>query len=64
MSRPQPSASLSINREAMKLVRRILESPAALGVTATRLPNGATVIDMGQVAPGGGRPPAIIRRLP
>ena len=53
MSTPQPSAPLSINREAMKLVRRILESPAALGVTVTRLPNGATVIDMGQAAPGG-----------
>lgn len=53
MSTPQPSAPLSINREAIRLVRRILESPAALGVTTTRLPNGATVIDMGQAAPGG-----------
>jgi methenyltetrahydromethanopterin cyclohydrolase len=44
---------ISINREAMKIVRRILEAPAALGVLVERLPCGATVIDMGQAAPGG-----------
>ncbi len=44
---------ISINREAMKVVRRILEAPAALGVLVERLPSGATVIDMGQATPGG-----------
>ena len=44
---------LSINREAMKIVRRILDAPEALGVAVSRLPGGATVIDMGQAAPGG-----------
>lgn len=44
---------ISINREAMKVVRRILEAPEALGVGVTRLPSGATVLDMGQTAPGG-----------
>jgi methenyltetrahydromethanopterin cyclohydrolase len=44
---------ISINREAMKIVRRILEAPEALGVAVSQLPGGATVIDMGQRAPGG-----------
>jgi len=44
---------ISINREAMKVVRRILEAPDALGVEVSRLACGATVIDMGQRAPGG-----------
>ena len=44
---------VSINREAMKIVRRILDAPEALGVTVSRLPGGTTVIDMGQRAPGG-----------
>ena len=44
---------ISINQEAMKTVRRILDAPDALGVIVDRLPNGATVIDMGQRAPGG-----------
>lgn len=44
---------ISVNREAMKLVRLILESPDALGVLVSRLSNGTTVIDMGQRAPGG-----------
>ena len=39
---------LSINAEAMKIVRRILEAPEALGVEVSRLGCGATVIDMGQ----------------
>ena len=44
---------ISINQEAMKVVRRILEAPAALGVKVTMLPNGTTTIDMGLDAPGG-----------
>jgi len=44
---------ISINREAMKVVRRILEAPEALGVAVERLSNGSTVIDMGQRASGG-----------
>jgi methenyltetrahydromethanopterin cyclohydrolase len=44
---------ISINREAMKIVRRVLESPEPLGVHVIRLGNGATVLDMGQRAPGG-----------
>jgi len=43
----------SINREAMKIVRRVLENPEPLGVHVIRLGNGATVLDMGQRAPGG-----------
>jgi len=46
-------AMVSVNREAMKIVRRILETPEALGVEVSRLANGATLIDMGQRAPGG-----------
>jgi len=44
---------ISVNREAMKIVRRVLEAPEPLGVAVTRLANGATVLDMGQRAPGG-----------
>jgi methenyltetrahydromethanopterin cyclohydrolase len=44
---------ISINREAMKIVRRILDAPDALGVAVSQLPGGSTVIDMGQRAPGG-----------
>ena len=44
---------ISINREAMKIVRVILDNPAAIGALVSRLDNGATVIDMGQQAPGG-----------
>jgi methenyltetrahydromethanopterin cyclohydrolase len=43
---------ISINREAMKIVRKILANPAPLGVLVSKLPNGSTVIDMGQQAPG------------
>jgi methenyltetrahydromethanopterin cyclohydrolase len=42
---------MSINREAMKIVRRVLEAPEPLGVHVIRLGNGATVLDMGQRAP-------------
>lgn len=44
---------LSVNAEAMKIVRKILETPEALGVAVSRLGCGATVIDMGQRAQGG-----------
>src|SRR5438270_14007791 len=44
---------ISVNREAMKVVRTVLDSAEALGVAVSRLPNGATVIDMGQQARGG-----------
>ncbi len=47
--------NISINREAMKTVRVILEDADALGVTVETLANGATVIDMGLVAKGGWR---------
>ena len=47
------SSAISINREAMKIVRQILDDPAAIGAEVAVLPNGATVIDMGQQAPGG-----------
>jgi methenyltetrahydromethanopterin cyclohydrolase len=47
------SSVLSTNAQAMTIVRSILAAPAALGVGVARLRGGATVIDMGQVAPGG-----------
>jgi methenyltetrahydromethanopterin cyclohydrolase len=43
---------LSVNAEAMKIVRKLLESPEALGIEVSQFPNGATLIDMGQRAPG------------
>ncbi len=43
---------LSVNAEAMKIVRKILESPEALSVEVSRFPNGSTLIDMGQRAAG------------
>ncbi len=46
---------ISINREAMKLVREILDDANALGVGVEELPNGTTVIDMGLHAKGGWR---------
>ena len=46
---------ISINREAMKTVRVILEEADALGVEVDRLDNGATVVDMGLRAKGGWR---------
>jgi len=46
---------ISVNREAMKLVRVVLDDADALGVTVEELPNGATVIDMGLEAKGGWR---------
>lgn len=44
---------ISVNQEAMRVVRQILESPERLGVRVTTLENGSTLIDMGQQAPGG-----------
>ena len=44
---------LSINRESMKIVRKILETPEAIGAKVSKLENGTTVIDMGLEAPGG-----------
>ena len=46
---------ISINREAMKAVRLILDEADVLGVTVDRLENGTTVIDMGLRAKGGWR---------
>jgi len=43
---------LSVNREAMKIVRKILDAPELLGVLVSNLSNGTTVIDMGQKARG------------
>ena len=43
---------ISINREAMKIVRKILDNPAPIGAIVTQLSNGTTVIDMGQQAAG------------
>jgi len=43
---------ISINREAMKLVRTLLANPDPLGVAVSRLSNGSTLIDMGQQVPG------------
>ncbi len=46
---------ISINREAMKIVRQILANADALGVGVQTLPNGTTVIDMGLEHKGGWR---------
>jgi methenyltetrahydromethanopterin cyclohydrolase len=46
------TSSISINHEAMRLVHEILAAPARIGVVVSKLENGATVIDMGQKAPG------------
>ncbi len=46
---------ISINREAMKVVREILYDADALGVGVETLANGTTVIDMGLERKGGWR---------
>lgn len=46
---------ISVNREAMKVVREILANADALGSGVEVLSNGATVIDMGLEHPGGWR---------
>lgn len=43
---------LSVNAETMKIIHEVLAAPEALGVEVSRFPNGATLIDMGQHAPG------------
>ena len=47
--------TISINREAMKTVRIILDEADALGLIVETLSNGATVIDMGLESKGGWR---------
>lgn len=47
--------TISINREAMKTVRIILDEADALGLIVKTLSNGATVIDMGLESKGGWR---------
>ncbi|MEW5815901.1 MAG: methenyltetrahydromethanopterin cyclohydrolase [Spirochaetota bacterium] len=44
---------LSVNKRAMKVVRKIIEDHEALDVGIMRLSNGSTVIDMGVQYPGG-----------
>ena len=44
---------LSINKETMKVVREVLESPESLDVIVETLPNGTTTIDFGQKCHGG-----------
>jgi methenyltetrahydromethanopterin cyclohydrolase len=44
---------LSLNQEAMKIIRKILAAPEPIGALVEQLPCGSTVIDMGQKAPGG-----------
>ena len=46
---------ISINAEAMKIVRQVLADADALGVVVRRLDNGSTLIDMGLEATGGWR---------
>ena len=46
---------ISVNREAMRTVRLILDEADALAVNVDRLDNGTTVIDMGLQAKGGWR---------
>lgn len=44
---------VSVNREAMKLVRKVIEEKERMNIGVTQLDNGATVIDMGVMFPGG-----------
>jgi len=44
---------LSINREALKIVRELLENSELYGVKVERLPSGTTLIDAGLEARGG-----------
>jgi methenyltetrahydromethanopterin cyclohydrolase len=46
------TSTISINKEAMRLVREVLANPSAMGVLISKLGNGTTVIDMGQQTPG------------
>lgn len=44
---------LSINHEAMKIVRKIMEAPEVIGVEVSKLSNGTSILDMGLKAHGG-----------
>jgi methenyltetrahydromethanopterin cyclohydrolase len=44
---------ISVNQQAMRLVRHILAAPQRLGARVHVLGNGSTLIDLGQEAPGG-----------
>jgi methenyltetrahydromethanopterin cyclohydrolase len=44
---------LSINREALRITKMLLDNPELYGVTIERLPSGATVIDTGLKTRGG-----------
>ncbi len=44
---------LSLNQEAMKIIRKILAAPEAIGALVEQLPCGSTVIDLGLKARGG-----------
>jgi methenyltetrahydromethanopterin cyclohydrolase len=49
---------ISLNQRAAAIVRQMIEDAEALGLSVTRLPNGATLVDAGVRAPGsleGGR---------
>ena len=43
---------LSVNQEAMKLVNTVIDQSEALKIIVSQLPDGSTIIDMGQKAEG------------
>jgi methenyltetrahydromethanopterin cyclohydrolase len=43
---------LSVNAQAVTIVRRILDAPEVFGVEVSRLANGSVLVDLGQTAPG------------
>ncbi|MCG8640873.1 MAG: hypothetical protein MI862_14145, partial [Desulfobacterales bacterium] len=43
---------ISVNKEAMKLVKKLIEEQEKFKIEVTTLPGGATVLDLGQNAPG------------
>ena len=45
--------SISMNRRAHEILDRMVDQAAALGLSASRLANGARVVDLGVKAPGG-----------
>jgi len=55
MNKPEKQASskISVNREAMRLVRVLLEQPDKYGVKVSRMSTGTVQIDAGIDAPGG-----------
>jgi Methenyltetrahydromethanopterin cyclohydrolase len=44
---------ISVNRNAMRIVKEVIDRADDLNVRVLRTSNGATVIDMGVKAPGG-----------